>query len=356
MIPELLRFARLRRSWAASIVVVNAAVTAMGADPAIPLVVGVRSSVQVRAEQNEVYFIRSVQQISGMEKIQPPADVEALLGLVRQQLNAAGFRPIAPGLRPDIVLTVEYGRDWLENPYLAGTGAINAGTSSAVPATGGGLGLSHTPQQNVTGTTVQLLNQIGPGMEARLQKAQYEKLYLKITAWQYQADPQARMRRLWIATMVVDDPNLDLNAVAATMLAAGVPYFGQPLEEAEVEVRQPMPAGHVVVGRPQVVDAPTPPVPAVPVATAAVASPHHPEIPKNFDLPAANAAATLQEFSHQSGEEIIFPVEPVRTVQLPALRGEMTTSVALARLLDGSGLVAIQDEKTGAWVVRPVAK
>ncbi len=323
---------------------------------ASPLVVGVRSNVQVRAGQGQVYFIRSVQQISAMEKIKPPLDVDALLGLVRKNLSAAGFRPIAPGLRPDVAITVEYGRDWLENPYLGGSPNVT-GTSSAVPADGSGIGLAHTPQQNITGTTVQLMNQIGNGMEARLQKAQYEKLYLKVIAWQYQADPKARMKRLWMTTMAVDDPEMDLNAVASTMLAAGGPYFGQPLKEAELEVSQPMPVAHVVVGRPQVVDAPSPaPAPVASAEKSAGPAPAPPAARKNFDLPAADAAATLQEFARQSGEEIIFPVDQVRPVKLPGVHGELTTHDALTQLLEGSGLVAIQDEKTGAWVVRPAAQ
>ena len=121
-----------------------------------------------------------------------------------------------------------------------------------------------------------------------------------------------------------------------------------------MEVRQPVPTGHVIVGQPQVVDAgAAPTAAAAPPASAPGPAPE--EAGKKFDLPAGDAAVSLQAFARQSGEEIIFPVAQVSLVKLPGIHGELSTRAALQQLLAGSGLVAIQDEKTGAYVIRPAA-
>jgi len=76
---------------------------------------------------------------------------------------------------------------------------------------------------------------------------------------------------------------------------------------------------------------------------------------KNFDLPAGEATITLKAFSEQSGEQIVYPVELVRGQQTNAVRGELTARDALDAMLEKTGLVAVQDEKTGALAVKKVA-
>ncbi len=73
---------------------------------------------------------------------------------------------------------------------------------------------------------------------------------------------------------------------------------------------------------------------------------------KNYDLPAGDAAKTLKSFSDQSGEQIVYPAELVRGLKTNAVQGELTAREALDRMLDKSGLIAVQDEKTGALAVR----
>jgi iron complex outermembrane receptor protein len=73
---------------------------------------------------------------------------------------------------------------------------------------------------------------------------------------------------------------------------------------------------------------------------------------KTYNLPAADAVKTLKAFSEQSGEQIVYPVEQVRGVQTNAVTGELSARAALDRMLDGTGLVVVQDEKTGALAVR----
>lgn len=76
---------------------------------------------------------------------------------------------------------------------------------------------------------------------------------------------------------------------------------------------------------------------------------------RHYDLPAGDAAQTLKLFSEQSGEQIVYPVEQVRGQQTNAVRGELTTREALDAMLAKTGLMAVQDEKTGALAVKRVA-
>ena len=308
-------------------------------------------------KQGPIYYIASIQQISGDELISPPISVKVLLRQARQALESRGFHAIEKGQRPDLVFTVEYGRDWLDNPYLDGTRDLPpmVGVSSVPPANGAGLSLEQLPHQTITGAPVQLMNQFEAGREAKIQKAESEKLYIRLNAWQYQADAKARPRLLWVTTRVVDDPDhVDLNAVSVSMLAAGAPYFGREIRDGEITIPAPVPDGHVKVGAPQVLD----PL-ASPAAPVAVQPPPAPppaaEPRKKFDLPAGAAASALQAYSRQSGLEVIYPVEQVRAIRTKRVSGELNPRTALERLLAGTGLVAVRDEMTGAIAVRPAS-
>ncbi len=180
-----------------------------------------------------IYTLLSIQQISAWQTLVHPVDVNALLHHVRQSLEGQGFQAAKARQAPDIVLTVQYGRDLLENPYLGGHGEPPpiSGIASATAINEGGTALEQLPNQTIAGTPVQLMNRISPGAEARTQKAGYEKLYLRITAWQYPFDPKARPKQLWTTTMAVDDPDrADLNVLAvgcwplAPLILAGAPH------------------------------------------------------------------------------------------------------------------------------------
>ncbi len=77
---------------------------------------------------------------------------------------------------------------------------------------------------------------------------------------------------------------------------------------------------------------------------------------KSYALPAGDAAATLKAFSEQSGEQIVYPVDQVRGVSTNAVSGEYTAGDALQKLLAGSGLNVVRDDKTGAYAITPAAK
>ena len=73
---------------------------------------------------------------------------------------------------------------------------------------------------------------------------------------------------------------------------------------------------------------------------------------QRFDLPAGDAASTLRQLSEASQREILFAAEVVRGVRTNAVRGELTALEAGNRMLSGTRLVAMQDEKSGALAVR----
>jgi len=328
-----------------------------GAQAADPVVIGVRSSLVApagAAVQGRIYTILSIQQISAWEKVVHPVEVDDLLALLRQSLAAQGFQAAKLHQPPEIVLTVEYGRDWLDNPYLGDPGDSFPvrGVSSASPPNGAQTTLDKVPNQPIAGVPVQLMNHLGTGVEARTQKAGYEKLYLRITAWKYPPDPKGRSARVWSTTMVVDDPDhSDLNVLAASMLAAGAPHFGRTIAEPELEVSQSLPNGHVKLGVSQVVDAPAP-KPADKSPRPVSASLGATEPAKAFNLAPGEAITTLREFARQADTEIIYSSAQVSGIKTPAVSGEFLPRAALDRLLEGSGLIVILDEKSGAFVIR----
>lgn len=73
---------------------------------------------------------------------------------------------------------------------------------------------------------------------------------------------------------------------------------------------------------------------------------------KNYNLPAGDAVKVLKAFTEQSGEQIVYPVEQMRGIKTAAVKGEFTPREALDKMLADTGLVAVQDEKTGALAVK----
>lgn len=71
-----------------------------------------------------------------------------------------------------------------------------------------------------------------------------------------------------------------------------------------------------------------------------------------FNIPAGFAVRTLQLFSQQSGEQILYPVSEVRGFRTNPVRGNLTPRSALDEMLAASGLIAVQDEASGAVVIK----
>ncbi|MGH7959172.1 MAG: secretin and TonB N-terminal domain-containing protein, partial [Opitutaceae bacterium] len=78
---------------------------------------------------------------------------------------------------------------------------------------------------------------------------------------------------------------------------------------------------------------------------------HAQEAKRVFDIPAADAAKSLKQFSEQSGHGLIVASETVKGVRTNPVKGAFAAADALARLLNGTGLIAKRDDQTGAFAV-----
>ncbi len=222
---------------------------------------------------SRVYGILSVQEIKAEQRLIRKVDEQAILELLSTEMNRNGFKLYAPGTKPDIIITASYGRGEVTNPYMKGEG--EQGGSSTVGAASAGANApdafgahldelsSGGPSANDTGVpsvsitggfATQLMDERSPGFEAKLQKAAQEKLYIRITAWEYPKDSKAKKKMLWKTTMVVDDPDhRDLNQIAASMLEAGAPFFDKEIREREADIFKPLPNTQIKLGTPEVV-------------------------------------------------------------------------------------------------------
>jgi outer membrane receptor protein involved in Fe transport len=73
---------------------------------------------------------------------------------------------------------------------------------------------------------------------------------------------------------------------------------------------------------------------------------------KSFNLPADAAEKTLRLFSAQSGLPVLFPTEVTKGVRTEAVRGKFPPREALDKMLAGTVLLAVQDEKTGSLTIK----
>lgn len=203
---------------------------------------------QMPAPRPRLYAILQVQLRSNDQPLIRPVDPEMIAREIAQQLDAQGFRRTQPKQKPEIVITAEYGRGLLSNPYLNGDQVLENPETGMASVTASGLGF------------LQLMRQKTVGYEGKLQKASYEKLYIEVKAWKYPSSPLEKPRVMWVALMNVDDPdNRDLNAICRDMLAAGGPYFDRVVEGPEVDVFKPLAEGTVRVGTPTVIESPPAP-------------------------------------------------------------------------------------------------
>jgi hypothetical protein len=216
--------------------------------------IGVRSKIMDRDIQwahksdapdqgghSKSFAILAIDEVKAEESLVKPVDQNAMLGHLIHQLQANGFHAYAKGTKPDILLTVSYGRGDMRNPYERDVGEI--------PNQVG------VPTQTILGAfPEQLYDKMIPGHETNLQKSTFEKLFIRVTAFEYPKDGKTKPKMLWKTIIVADDPaNRDLNAVAEQMLEAGAPYFDKDIKHGEVEFYKPTPDGKVNVGTPEVV-------------------------------------------------------------------------------------------------------
>jgi iron complex outermembrane receptor protein len=72
---------------------------------------------------------------------------------------------------------------------------------------------------------------------------------------------------------------------------------------------------------------------------------------KRFDLPAGDAALTLELFARQSGEQLVYLVDNVRGQTSSAVHGEYSALDALERMLRGTTLTVHRDGRDGPMTV-----
>lgn len=215
----------------------------MPSDAGVPLSIDIRTSVDQRwrgfrkggaVAHGKRYLLASVKEAAGAVPLVRPVNEGELLRLVRGELGKHGFQEITAAQKPEIVLTVNYGRGFLRNPHLEDAMVDDATTG--------------VPTATIT-SPKQAMRQRGFNAEARLQKAQFEKLYLAVTAWKY---PEARGEKpyfFWRTVMAVDNPDgRDLNLALPAMLAAGAGYFDREIKDPEVTINSTLPTGTVKLG------------------------------------------------------------------------------------------------------------
>ncbi len=333
------------------------ATSARSADADATLSIGVRSFAAFPPAEppGRIYAVLAVQNVQADTPLVKPVDEARLLYRLVAALNANGFKQAQGHQRPDILLTVAYGRGWLRNPYLTDSVSPIYDTNST-PVLQALNGSGATASRNIAGPAISSVDGQASGYEAELQKASYEKLYIRVTAFEYSSDPKARAHLLWNTTMVMDDPDhRDLNTLAPKMLTAGANYFGRAMTEKEVTFTVAAPTARVRVGTPEVVGVTAPVAGTAPKAPAA-APPPVPVLQVRFDLPAGEAVTTLQEFSRQSGEEIIYAADQIRMLRTQAVNGELSPRSALDRMLDKTGFFAEWDDRSGIFIIRRASR
>lgn len=76
-----------------------------------------------------------------------------------------------------------------------------------------------------------------------------------------------------------------------------------------------------------------------------------PPAPQAFDIPAGEGEPALTAFARQAKVEVIYSIDKVEGVKTNAVKGELAPRAALERLVAGTGLIVLEDEKTGALTV-----
>jgi iron complex outermembrane recepter protein len=72
---------------------------------------------------------------------------------------------------------------------------------------------------------------------------------------------------------------------------------------------------------------------------------------KKYEIAAGDAATTLKQFVEQSGEQVVFFINKVRGITTTEVHGDFMARGALDRMLAGTPLYAVQDERTHALII-----
>jgi len=209
-------------------------------------------TLQDAPEHGKIYAILMVQPTNSVRKLIEPVNAAAIQSELVRQLEAHGYHHVQPNQKPEIILTVIYGRSWLPNPYFVSTTDVdNMGPELQQDPSSDAILSVEISDPAIAARLMQT------GIESKATKASYEKLFILVRAFKYPppVDPKQKPEVLWVTTMYVDDPDhRDLNTTYKLMLEAGAPYFDKEINTEEVDVIKPLPEGHVKVGTPEVVE------------------------------------------------------------------------------------------------------
>ena len=195
------------------------------------------------------YFLASVKPVNTGENLVKPVNARTIADQLNRVLQQQGFRPIGKDEKPEIVITALYGRGMLINPYL---------DPDSLPINDYRRGIRAPSNLSDTVPFSPIVDHKSfVGLRDKTAALNYEKVAIQVSAFKYPppADPKAKPLVLWMTTMYSDDADhRDLNAISATLLEKGAPYFDKPIErEKEVKFWTPVPEGKVNVGTPEVV-------------------------------------------------------------------------------------------------------
>ena len=75
---------------------------------------------------------------------------------------------------------------------------------------------------------------------------------------------------------------------------------------------------------------------------------------RSYQLSAGDAAETLRQFIAQSGAQVFYLAPTVKGVKTHPVVGEFTALEAIQRMTTNTGLVVVQDRKSGAFMLHRV--
>lgn len=214
----------------------------------LPLLIQVRSEVDQPFEgwgkaklkdHGRLYAIVAISELPAEEKLIRPVNENELLRLLRIELTKRGFVEIKPDQQPEIVLTISYGRGFVRNPYQDDV-MVNDSSDPPVVTIQGAF-------------PTQLIRQKEKDFEEKLQTANFEKLFIRVTAWKFPEKSndgkKVKPYQYWKTMIVTDDPmHRDLNQFMEKMVAAGAQFFDRKIEKEEAQIVDTLPEGTVTVG------------------------------------------------------------------------------------------------------------
>lgn len=219
------------------------------------------------ADRPKIYLLAPVRQLPSAMKLAKPVDPSVIEKASRKVLQKKGYQPAMEGDHPDEVIMVFYGRGFLSNPYLQGPGygndtvgdvpGMDPETHPDVPADAMQGSRTAAPTQVILFPTVDNFGPVAAMDERKRQFANFEKLVLIVSAFDFDAMQKHRTKRLWRTVVYIDDPDhRDLNQITKQLLDAAADYFGRKSEGKEVVITKPLPEGYVEVGRERVIEQP----------------------------------------------------------------------------------------------------